>query len=612
MAEKRKPVPAPTRERLEILRSVCVISTIAREDVPVLFDESIHTAMTDLSSIYITHNLVPENLRGYDDVVFVILKGSTLHEAGHIKYTLGVDQDYKQWQERLHKSELTALVRNLVEDARINFRMSEPYRHGVGENLKDTLRVIGASWTHTERKKIAEEVVKAGKDWPGVPTDKEVINRFIAIKGLYGRDAEVDSIIDDYYPKMPKEWRDDMNKGADILRKARTHRIWLKELFPDANNLYRIMQKYAPDGIEGAGQPGGGAGAPGGGGQPIDGMPGETKPEGRIVRGGGMDSKAWPAPYGEKELEAPGDLVTEAESVQVEKDRKAEQSAKAGKGKAHGAGMGTGEDIEYPRPDEAAYKRRRDKLATIIQQMRNMLKFEAKPKYETVKYRSQGRLMQGLLAGAVVNARVRPVTDIYSKSTVRYEKTETSLALVVDLSVSTDFETMVNTLTIIAEVAGMWLPDENWAIFAFGSDFQKVKTFTEQYETTKFRIGGMTSLGGTELGVPLFKIREMFRNMRKKPGNKVCIIVSDFDLFGDDPQRSKVQVDRMRREAGVETICIANSHQSYMPIAIEHASKLSKHVVPMPDVGKLAVEFFKVYKKLSYSDSDPMFRHKRW
>ena len=56
MAEKRKPVPPPTRERLEILRSVCVISTIAREDVPVLFNEEIPTAMTDLSTIYITHN----------------------------------------------------------------------------------------------------------------------------------------------------------------------------------------------------------------------------------------------------------------------------------------------------------------------------------------------------------------------------------------------------------------------------------------------------------------------------------------------------------------------------------------------------------------------------
>lgn len=608
MAEKRKPVPAPTRERLEILRSVCVISTIVREDVPVLFDENIHTAMTDLSSIYITHNLVPENLRGYDDVVFVILKGSTLHEAGHIKYTVDVDQDYKKWAEKLHKTELTALIRNLVEDARINFRMSEPYRHGVGENLKDTLRVIGASWAHTERKKVAAEAGSAG--WRGVPPNKEIINRFIAIKGLYGRDAEVDAIIKDYFPNIDKNWVDDMNKGADILKKARTHRIWLKELFPDANNLYRIMQKYAPDGTEGAGGAEGRGGA-GEGGQVIDGMPGDEKPEGRTVRGGGMDSGAWPAPYGKKELEAPGDLVTEAEGAQAEKE-KAQQSAKAGKGKGYGAGKGTGEDIEYPRPDEAAYKRRRDKLATIIQKMRNMLKFDSKPKYETVKYRSQGRMMQGLLAGAVVNARNRPVTDIYSKSTVRYEKTETSLALVVDLSGSTDFETMVNTLTIIAEVAGMWLPDENWAIFAFGSDFQKVKTFTEQYETSKFRIGGMTGLGGTELGVPLFKIREMFRNMRKKPGNKVCIIVSDFDLFGDDPQRSKVQINRMKREAGVETICIANTHKSYMPTAIERAKNLSRHVVPMPDVGKLAVEFFKVYKALSYSDRDPMFSQKRW
>jgi len=610
MVEKRKPVPAPTRERLEILRSVCVISTITREDIPVLYRDDIHTAQTDLSTIYITHNSVPENLRGYDDVVFVALKGQTLHEAGHVKYTVDVDQDYKKWAERLHKSELTALIRNLVEDARINFRMSEPYRHGVGENLKDWHRVLGASWAHTQRKEIAEEATKAGKDWSGIPTKKELINSFIALKGLYGRDAEVDEIMKDYYPNIEKEWLDDMNKGADILKKARTHRIWLKELFPDANNLYRIMQKYAPDGIEGGGGEGGGGRGGDGEGQMIDGMPGEDKPEGRIVRGGGMDPKNWPAPYGKKELEAPGELVTEAEDAQKEKDKKS-QSLKAGKGRGAGAGKGTGEDIEYPRPDEAAYKRRRDKLASIIQQMRNMLKFESRPKYETVKYRPQGRMMQGLLAGAVVNARNRPITDIYSKNTVKYEKQETTLALVVDLSGSTDFETMVNTLTIIAEVAGMWLPDENWGIFAFGTNFQKIKTFFEQYETTKFRIGGMEGLGGTELGVPLFKIREMFRVMKKKPGNKVCIIVSDFDLFGDDPHRCKVQIDRMRKEANVQTICIVNAYDRAMPSAMEKAKVLSKHVVPMPNVGKLAVEFFKVYKRLSYSDLDPMFK-KGW
>jgi hypothetical protein len=121
----------------------------------------------------------------------------------------------------------------------------------------------------------------------------------------------------------------------------------------------------------------------------------------------------------------------------------------------------------------------------------------------------------------------------------------------------------------------------------------------------------MTGLGGTELAVPLFKVREMFKKMKQKPGNKVCIIVSDFDLFGDDPHRSKVQIQRMKKEANVETICIVNTHQSYMQAAIEKAKPLSKNVVPMPNVGKLADEFFKVYRKLSYSDSDPMFG-RRW
>jgi hypothetical protein len=371
------------------------------------------------------------------------------------------------------------------------------------------------------------------------------------------------------------------------------------------------MQKYAPDGTEGSGtagddQRGGGGGGPGGMGKPVDGMPDKDKPEGRVVRGGGMDPGMWPSPYGDMEVEAPGELVTEAEDKQADKEKKAKEP-KGGKGRGFGASKGTGEDIEYPRADEVAYKARRNKLASIIQQMRNMLKFEAKPKYESLKFRPQGRMMQGLLAGAYVQARNRPVSNIFSKSIVKYEKEETTLALVVDLSTSTDLETMLNTLTIIAEVAGQWLPDENWAIFAFGDRFQKVKTFFEQYETTKFRIGGMRDLGGTELGVPLFKIREMFKKLKQKPGNKICIIVSDFLLYGDDPARSKVQVQRMKKEANVETICIVNTREFQMEGSIKEAQKLSKHVVRMSNVGKLAIEFFKIYKRLSYTEADPMF-----
>lgn len=614
MVKERKPAPPPTREKLEVLRSVCVISTIGREDIPVLYNGDLPTAMTDLSTIYITDKVVPSNLRGYEDVEFAVFKGVTLHEAGHVKYTLAVQPDWEKWQKQLHNSELPALIRNLVEDSRINFRMSEPFRHGVGLNLKDALSVVGAAWVNTERKQIAALATKAGKDWPGLPPKKEIINTFIAIKGLYGRDKEVDEIIKDYFPKMAQEWKDDMNKGAELLVVGKTKRIWL-DIRAIAQNLYRIMQKYAPDGTEGGGTAGegrGGGGGPGGMGKPVDGMPDEdNKPEGRVVRGGGMDPGMWPSPYGKKEVEAPGELVTEAEDKQVKKEEE-EKQLKAGKGRGFGASKGTGEDIEYPKANEVAYKARRNKLASIIQQMRNMLKFEAKPKYETIKFRPQGRMMQGLVAGAFVQARNRPVSDIFSKSTTKYEKEETTLALVVDLSTSTDLETMLNTLTIIAEVAGQWLPDENWAIFAFGDRFQKVKTFFEQYETTKFRIGGMRDLGGTELGVPLFKIREMFKKLKQKPGNKICIIVSDFLLYGDDPARSKVQVHRLKKEANVETICIVNTREFQMEGSIKEAQKLSKHVVRMPNVGHLAKEFFKVYKRFSFQENDPMFPGRRF
>lgn len=591
-----------TDKQLAVLKSACVISTINRDDVPVILNNQKHTAMTDLRSIWITFQLIPKNLRKYEDVVFQLFKGQVLHEAGHIKYTTELNSKWKEWEKKLYNCPLAHLIDNIIEDSRINYRMVEEYKLGIGANLADLMAVMREAWLFTARKKLQEskdEIDAAG----GKPVDKEDVNVYIMYKGIYSADDGINKLIDDFYPNFPAEWRADMEEGAKIIRSARWLRQWQTQVRIAANNLFRIMTKYAPEGKEGGGQAGGGYGEEGAG--SFDRMP--TKGEmddqyGRPIEGAGFDPEKWPAPYGEMEVETSPEAEKEAAGEEEGEEEEGAPAAGEGMGKAKGKGVGagTGEDIDYPPPDEPEYKRRRDRLANIIERMKNMLKSQASPKYERVQWTRQGRMMQGPLAGSFVQARKRPVTNIYQYNIMRYEKAQTTLALLVDLSGSTNEEDMKNTLTIISEVAGSWLPDESWGIFAFGGRFQKIKTFWESYDKVKYRIGGLEDLGGTHISTPLAKIKVMFKKVRDKPGNKVIIIVSDYWFEDGDARRAKEILKAMKKESDVDAVHIVNSYA--MEKALQDVLKVSKtNIVPMPNINDLPENFFKVYKKLSYS-----------
>lgn len=575
-----------TPKQVRVLKAAVVTAISAREDIPIVVDNSKGTSCTDLKTIWVTKQNIPKQLRAHKDVSFSLYKSLVGHELGHILWTTSLNDEYKAWQAKRYNCQLAHLVMNIIEDKRIDTRLMAEYRHGVGANLRDFNNVSALSYMYTLRKEFGQMKAE-GKLAKGVPPDKELINTFILYYSVYEAGPAIEALIKDFFPNLPKEWHDDMVRGAGVVNLCRFYNRWKFQLELAATDLFQIMKKYAPDGREGSPPPGG---------EPIDGHgpAGEPGGEGgRIVKGGGKDPGNWPGRYGNKPVDLPPELEPQPTPPGPPPPKGA---------RGQGAGSGTGETISTPTPDEFKYNQRRNRLASIIQRMRNMLKSESRPKYEQERWKPQGRMMQGVLAGAYIQARRQPVTNVYVKNIMRYEKSDVTLALLVDLSGSTDTELMADVLTIIAEVSGNWLSDEKWGMFTFGSGFQKIKTFWESYNNTKARIGGLEDMGGTYMAGPLGEIGQMFKKVKDASDKKVLIIVSDFQLMDDDYPASRVQINRMKKLSDVETICIVNDRsEAAMQVAMQNAKKLSDHVVPMPDISKLPENFFKVYKSLAYT-----------
>jgi len=594
-----------TVKELDDLSSSFVITTIGsvnpenkpkQKSVP-LIPISGDKVFTDYKGIYISYGGIPINMRNRMKIpewrkeILYILGGECVHEAGHWELTLPLENFYKAWEKDTAQGcDIGHLITNIVEDSRINWKFIYSHRYGIGKNLGDMCALMARCWVYTNEMEAKKGQAKAGTKWEGIIKKIDVVN-YANLKGLYayweqGEDISkrVDQLLDAYYPNTPKEWRDDIDAAAKLIRKARTYsdpqslEFFLIELL-------KIFIKYGETKRSSGEGRGGGDGEGGG----------------KIIEGGSFDPGDMPAPYGTKPIYLPGDdpLAKEIEAA-IEEREKAE--AAKGTGTGFGAAKGTGEDIEAPNPNEIDYLQRRERLAVIINKILDKLKFDARPVFVPKDYVRSGKLMPGVLAKAIVASYRQPVENIYRRNQIKMEKTETTLALVTDLSGSTDMETMKDVFCVIAEVCGHWLPDESFSLFTYGSGFQKVKTFSETYESTRYRIGGIGGMGGTELGQPMFKIREMFKRIKHKPGRKVLIVVSDFELYGDDYSRSHTEAELFKKELDVDTICIANSPSGRnQSSAVSGAKRVSDHVVDMPSIDMLPDQFIAIYKALAFS-----------
>jgi hypothetical protein len=606
-----KETTLPWREK-EFIRKNFIKAPMLRRgldfEVTLEVDPKATTSYTtmDFLHIYLSWMNVPRNLRSYPDAVIAIWNGVALHEAGHVILTKRVESDYAAWRAVHHNNPLAMFVENILEDSRINHKLVKENMGVLGDALFEALHINSFSWLHGLELKAEKEIKKQGPDWTG-KLPKETTISLMALKGLYYKHLgnKFDEFLAKYYPKATQEQLKDIDEAASIVSLARSMSAWKGFLEPAAKRLYQLMVKYSPPGKT---QPPDGPVRPGDGSKPGRGDEGGGVP----IDKGGTPVEDLPSDYGgDLETEAPDDIKKEFESkdeAEREKERKAKEEQKKA---SRFAGKGAGEMVPYPLPDMSDYSMRRDRLARIIQQMKDKLKLEASPKFVKESYRQAGRLMSPILAKAVVSARRMPITDIYQRTTITYEKQEAIMMLIVDLSGSVDFETMKDTLLVLSEAAAGWMPDENYACFVFAANYMRLKTFNESYQHVKGRIGGLPGrsypgrldMGGTTLLPPLLTARDMFKEIRRRPGMKSLLILSDFWLSDNHDEVRAVLAD-MNEKYDAIPILIANSQGVQ---ATRESAKSARdlgdwNIIEMPDIEMLPGEFFKVYKKLAYTE----------
>lgn len=672
--------------------------------------------------IFLSFHNVPRNMREIPDAVMAIFNGVSLHEVGHIIFTKEFADEWSKWMGRQRNSEIAHRVVNLIEDARINYRLSRMLRI-QGPTLLNFDRLHSASWLNGIEnmcKVTKAHYEKEGDSWSGKLPNRVLLS-IAEVRGLFSHllGGLPDKLMVDWFPHATKEQLEDIAKFEAILQKAKRFSNFNDQLKPAANALYDIESKYStednkdrrkgppekpekpekpkdgegPEGPEkprerpggpqqayrcphcgskaspkpikssatqemavasgkkirqficpdcgelidvevDEGQDDGEGGKPGEGEEPEDeGEPGEGKEPGEGDEPGedeepgeegkptkqsdtptdinDLDPTAWIPTFNGGKMDEPDapeshlrEWLEHDKATEEELERKKELNKERGKR----GGVGSGKSVKPPDVNLSDFNERRSRLSKQITEMKDMLKFKTAPKMVTQKYQQRGRMMPGILARAALAAQRSPVQDIYQRRQFQYEENDVIMALLVDMSGSTDIETMKDSFVLLSEAASSWMPQENFSLWAFGDVFQRIKDFTEDYQHIKGRIGGMACLGGTMLGPPLGMIGKLFHEMRKRGGVKMMLVLSDFAL--GDPDDAIAYLDKMANEENIIPMLIANGGGDESVEGARQAARAAFQwcggrypIILMPRTVDLPRQFFKVYKL--FADMNP-------
>jgi hypothetical protein len=415
------------------------------------------------------------------------------HNSGHIVVTAPVKERLKQWITHQHNPNLANIVHQCLEDKRVNHYILQRYRFDFAFRLQLLADVHNRLWLDTLKINMAAErnVSAANAMKPESFFLERNLIPISAMEGLWHLDMEKEFLMTD-------EQKEFVRNTAKIFDDARFDKM-VMSIVGRHQQLYDLWEEQ----VDRKGE------------QPERNCPKSVGGELVLVSG-----------------QATKKAIAKIEKALKEAEEKAEAEAKKeGKGKQSdktmAAGTGSGLNIPTPEPNEREYQQLVQRNREHIERLLDLLKKLVKPKLMTDKWRKQGRFMTEILGKAFASSQRRNVQDVYSTRTMQLEKAEACIGLLVDLSGSVSEEDAKDSLTVIAEVCGRWLRDEDFAIMVFGSDYQKIKAFVEPYHTTRVRIGGVQCMGGTELYAPLNEMYQMMKAQRNSRA-KILMIVSDF------------------------------------------------------------------------------------
>lgn len=514
------------------LRRIAV--TITEDNsIPLKIDTKANCSCTDYKTITIAPQMIPE---GITDPATrnVLLEGTTIHESEHIRWTKALREYYKDWENSQVKGDLARQLHGIMEDCRIDKMGMARWRTDYGPRRKKFLNIVGEAQAKT------------------FLMDKEtnmtdVINAWLS-HSKYG--FSVSERFNKKHRRLLKKMYNitEIAKRTGRIRASKQLRKTAPGLLDILDDLYKLVNEEFPDdNIDQSKIP-------------------KNEGGGRVIKG-----------------ENPEDDEDEKESSPPNNEKDAESH-----------GKGTGLNIQAPDPNKMEYNRLVCKNEGTIQRMLRRIKNEQVTRVITHRFRPHGRLMTEIAASLLAQSMNKEVTNPYERRKIIYEKGKVSLGLLVDVSGSVSWDDALDVLTIIGEVGGRWLKEEDLAILAFASEYVKIKVFVEQYWNTSARIGGLyndtTGLGGcTEMHPPLAEFTSMF-NAFNGNGKKIMVIVSDFSLYPEDSDAVKREIKKLEMN-GVTVIGVGLSRDDLFR-AREHCGH---NATAINDITDLPERFFQIW-----------------
>lgn len=511
--------------------------------------------------VRLTNQLVPKGLRGDEEIVDIFLKGEAAHEAGHIQYSRSKVSAENWLIANRYRAELVREISNIVDDAWINWRLKIAFNT---DPLARTFDIVKETLSRAWYNHLAHE-----------PTNPQNVLSAIWLYTLYDR--------------KPKQLKGEALKIAESCRKittnisimamANTNSKFSGSYWRD-NVVIPIYQLVKPfyQGQSGMPKQVHGSGYGEGDGE------GETLDNSRQID------------ISEDIAEALGEVIDLDKMAEEKKARDEKQGKDAGKGKGghigedsqggHGFGKGTGREIKPLKADRSAYLKLVHRNTKPINELLRKLPQLTKPQLVVEEFQRHGRLMSQMMGRIFTQSLVAEVPNVYELATTRNERTRVKMGLIVDFSGSMNTEDSRNGIAIISEVLYRWIPSSDFGIFAFGSEFTRVKTFDESYDTTRFRLGGTVQMGGTELGTPL---RSMIRAMDSLGTDDPRVIVIFTDMAVDDISAEVAEANRL----GIKLMVLGPFYQGS-----ERFGLRKEQMQAVNDLEKLPDAFVKVYSKL--------------
>jgi len=255
-------------------------------------------------------------------------------------------------------------------------------------------------------------------------------------------------------------------------------------------------------------------------------------------------------PYGSERLQCDKethDKIKELEKSFQEEETKEEKAKRPEPDDTtyKAVGSGDGRQLSTPVPNVTEYNQRLQRLLPIINELLRRLKLTMKPILRQEEFRRSGRLMSEIIGKVYTSSLTKEVDNIYDGYTRQYEKEHVAIAILVDISGSMSINQSKDMSIILMEVLGRWLRDQDFMILMYESDYYRIKTFTESYHNTRYRLAGLLRTGGTVLYEPLLETYRILKHL-KDNRKKIVMIVSDFYVERQEDCLSLI--DSMRKD----------------------------------------------------------------